>query len=163
EVPMVRSRAVLTALVVSTVVHPPLIDGTSRAQEIRPPAERTRARDLPEALPGRNNGEKQRDGPLPVPVSPPTILRPEVHPTVPGVFPVGNTASGAFSFLESRQLVRQREFENIAVRNQVFLQVTLAFSELLRAEARHAVALQARDEARVIARLTADYAQVGQG
>jgi outer membrane protein TolC len=82
---------------------------------------------------------------------------------IPGVFLGGNTAIGIFAFLESRQLVRQREFENIAVRNQVFLRVTLAYSELLRAEARHAVALQALDEVRVIAQLTADYAQVGQG
>ena len=59
--------------------------------------------------------------------------------------------------------MRQREFENIAVRNQVFLQVALAYSELLRAEGRHAVALQAREEARAIARLTADYAVTGQG
>lgn len=83
--------------------------------------------------------------------------------SIPGVFLGGNTAVGIFDYLESRQLVRQREFENIAVRNQVFLQVALAYSELLRAEGRHAVALQAREEARAIARLTADYAETGQG
>ncbi len=82
---------------------------------------------------------------------------------IPGVFLGGNTAIGIFGYLTSRQLVRQREFENIAVRNQVFLQVTLAYSELLRSEARHAVALQARDEADAVAKLTADYAQTGQG
>jgi outer membrane protein TolC len=82
---------------------------------------------------------------------------------IPGVFLGGNTAVVIFGYLESRQLVRQREFENIAVRNQVFLKVTEAYSELLRSEGRHAVAHQARDEARIIARLTADYAQVGQG
>ena len=82
---------------------------------------------------------------------------------IPGVFLGGNTAIGIFRYLESRQLVRRREFENIAVRNQVFLQVTLAFSELLRAEGRLAVGLQARDEARTIAQLTYDYALVGRG
>ncbi len=51
---------------------------------------------------------------------------------IPGVFLGGNTAIGIFRYLESRQFVRRRELENIAVRNQVFLQVTLAFSELLR-------------------------------
>ena len=212
----------------------------------RPPIEHEPGT-CPKPCRSRENSEKKRDIPLPVPVSPPTILKPETHPidldtalrlagvqnpelnvarqrvleaaalrqlaaarflpsinpgmnydthtgnlqqsngnilsvqrsavyvgagsnavaagtvNIPGVFLGGNTAIGIFGFLESRQLVRQREFENIAVRNQVFLQVTLAYSELLRAEARHAVALQAREEARVIARLTADYAQVGQG
>ena len=51
----------------------------------------------------------------------------------------------------------------MAVRNQVFLQATLAYSELLRAEGRRAVALQARDEAKRVADLTADYANAGQG
>ncbi len=83
--------------------------------------------------------------------------------TIPGVFLGGNLAVGVFNYLESRQLVHQREFENVAVRNQVFLRVTLSYSELLRAEARHAVALQNRDEARGIARLTRDYAETGQG
>ena len=82
---------------------------------------------------------------------------------IPGVFLGGNTAVGIFNYLESRQLVRQREFDNIAVRNQVFLRVALAFSELLRSEGRRAVALQAREEAQAIAKLTADYAVTGQG
>jgi outer membrane protein TolC len=82
---------------------------------------------------------------------------------IPGVFLGGNTAVILFSYLESRQFVRQREFDNIAVRNQVFLQVALAYSELLRSEGQLAVGHQAREEARTVARLTADYAQVGQG
>ncbi len=82
---------------------------------------------------------------------------------IPGVFLGGNTAVGIFNYLASRQLVRQREFDNIAVRNQVFLSVTLAYSELLRSEGRRAVALQAREEAQAIAKLTADYAVTGQG
>ena len=40
---------------------------------------------------------------------------------------------------------------------------TLAYSELLRAEGRRAIALQVRDEARSVARLTAAYAASGQG
>jgi outer membrane protein TolC len=82
---------------------------------------------------------------------------------IPGVFLGGNTAVGIFNYLESRQLVRQREFDNIAIRNQVFLQVALAYSELLRSDGRRAVALQAREEAQAIAKLTADYAVTGQG
>ncbi len=47
---------------------------------------------------------------------------------IPGVFLGGNTAVGIFNYLESRQLVRQREFENLAVRNQVFLKVVAGVS-----------------------------------
>jgi outer membrane protein TolC len=83
--------------------------------------------------------------------------------TIPGVFLNENVGQGIFAYLASRQTVRQREFATIAVRNQLFLQVTWAYSELLRAEARRAAQLQARDEARVIAKLTADYAKTGQG
>ena len=80
---------------------------------------------------------------------------------VPGVFLGGNTAVMLFTYLESRQFVRQREFENLAVRNQVFLKVAMAFSELLRSEGRHAVALQVREEAKAVAQLTAVYAETG--
>jgi outer membrane protein TolC len=79
------------------------------------------------------------------------------------VFLGGNIGQGIFAFLTSRQLVAQREFGSLAVRNQVFLQVTLAYSELIRAEGIRAVSLQARDEAREVAKLTAAYAATGQG
>jgi outer membrane protein TolC len=82
---------------------------------------------------------------------------------IPGVFLSGNTATVIFEYLQSRQFVRQRQFDNIAVRNQVFLQVAVAYSELIRAEARRVAAFQNREEARTIARLTSDYAQAGQG
>jgi outer membrane protein TolC len=82
---------------------------------------------------------------------------------IPGVFLGGNTAIGIFNYLQSRQLVQQREAENIAVRNQVFLRVALAYSELIRAEGRHAVNVQALEEVTRVAILTADYAQTGAG
>lgn len=242
------TRKITPALGIATAVVVMAIGGRLAAQATRP-ADR-----LPQPLPraetrdrGKQKEEADRRIPLPVPVSPPTILRPEVRPidldtalrlagvqnpelnvarqrvleavatrqlaaarflpsinpgmnydahsgnlqqsngnilsvnrsavyvgagsnavaagtvNIPGVFLGGNTALGIFGYLESRQLVRQREFDNIAVRNQVFLQVALAFSELLRAEGRRAVALQALDEARAIAKLTADYAETGQG
>jgi outer membrane protein TolC len=83
--------------------------------------------------------------------------------SIPGVYLAENIGQGIFSYLASRQTVRQREFETIAVRNQVFLQVAWAYSELLRAEGRRSAQLQARDEVRVIAKLTKDYAVSGQG
>ncbi len=82
---------------------------------------------------------------------------------IPGVFLAENIGQGIFAYLASKQTVRQREFATIAVRNQVFLQVTWAYSELLRAEGRRAAQIQARDEARLIAKLTSDYAKAGQG
>jgi outer membrane protein TolC len=82
---------------------------------------------------------------------------------IPGVYYNINPGAGYFALLASRQTVRQREFESTAVRNQVFLQVTWAYSELLRAEGRRATQTQARDEARIIARLTADFFEKGLG
>jgi outer membrane protein TolC len=82
---------------------------------------------------------------------------------IPGVYLSENIGAGIFAYLASKQTVRQREFATIAVRNQVFLQVTWAYSELLRAEGQLAAQKQAREEARVIAKLTADYARAGQG
>ncbi len=82
---------------------------------------------------------------------------------IPGVFLGGNIGQGIFAYLTSRQVVVQREFATLAIRNQVFLQVAVAYSELIRAEGIRAVSLQARDEAREVARITAVYAQQGQG
>src|SRR3954447_20350086 len=79
EVPMVRFKTVITALVVTAVVlsH---FDGILRAQAPKPPADRSRARDLPVPLPSAGSSERKTDMPLPVTVSPPTILKPETHP-----------------------------------------------------------------------------------
>jgi outer membrane protein TolC len=84
-------------------------------------------------------------------------------PSIPGVYEAMNFGAGLFNYLASRQVVRQREFETVAVRNQVFLQVTWAYSELLRAQGRRAAQMQARDEARTIVKLTYDYAEKGLG
>lgn len=82
---------------------------------------------------------------------------------IPGVVLVGNPAVGVYTFLATRQHVAQREFESEAARNQAFLQAALGFTELLRAEGRRAVAIQIRDEAKYVAKLTAAYANAGQG
>jgi outer membrane protein TolC len=82
---------------------------------------------------------------------------------IPGVLLQGNVAAVVYGYLTSRQMVAQREFATLAIRNQTFLQTTLAYSELLRSEGRRAVALQVRDEAKRVAELTAAYANAGQG
>jgi outer membrane protein TolC len=83
--------------------------------------------------------------------------------SVPGVVLEENLAVTIFGYLASRQVVAQRQFATEAIRNQTFLQTTLAYSELLRAEGRRAVAMQVRDEAKRVADLTAAYANEGQG
>lgn len=82
---------------------------------------------------------------------------------IPGVVLQGNVATAVYGWLVARQVVRQREFATVAQRNQSFLATTLAYSELLRAEGRRAIANQVRDEARAVADQTAAYASTGQG
>jgi outer membrane protein TolC len=82
---------------------------------------------------------------------------------IPGVFLQGNLAVTVFGYLASRQIVQQRDFANWAIRNQAFLRATVTYSELLRAEGARAVAMQVRDEARIVAQLTAAYSNQGRG
>ena len=82
---------------------------------------------------------------------------------IPGVLISYNLADVYFTYLASRQNRVAKEAMSIAVRNQMFLDVTLAYSELLRAEGHRAISVQARDEAREIARLTSEYATTGAG
>jgi outer membrane protein TolC len=83
--------------------------------------------------------------------------------TIPGLVLSGNVSEGLFAALVTRQVVRQREFASIAVRNEVLLQVARGYLELLRAEGRRAIAIQIREDAREVARVTAAFAQTGQG
>jgi outer membrane protein TolC len=82
---------------------------------------------------------------------------------IPGVFLTGNAATAIYGYLSTLQFIQQREFENLAIRNQAFLTTAMAYSELLRAEGTRAVAMQVRDEARIVAKLTAAYSQEGRG
>lgn len=83
--------------------------------------------------------------------------------TVPGLVLSGNVSEGIFAALVTRQVVRQREFTSVAVRNNVFLQVAQGYLELLRAEGRRAIASGIRSDAREVARVTAAFAETGQG
>ena len=82
---------------------------------------------------------------------------------IPGVVLAGNVSEGIFAALVSRQVVREREFASLAVRNDVLLRVSTTYLELLRAEGRRAIALRVRDEAREVERVTAAFARTGQG
>jgi outer membrane protein TolC len=83
--------------------------------------------------------------------------------SIPGIVWSANLSQVYFDALVSRQIVRAREFGSTAVQNDVLLRVTSAYVELLRAEARRAIAIQNREEAREVARVTANYAKAGQG
>ena len=82
---------------------------------------------------------------------------------IPGLILTGNVATGVYAYLVSRQVEAQRQFATVAIRNQAFLQTTLAYCGLLRAEGSRAIAMQVRDDARLVAKLTAAYAETGQG
>lgn len=82
---------------------------------------------------------------------------------IPGIMWTGNVGAILFDALAARQTVRVREFENIAVRNQIFLQVANGYMELLRAESRRAIAVKNREEAHEVARLMAASAKLGRG
>ena len=82
---------------------------------------------------------------------------------IPGLLWAGNPAAGIFDALAARQTVRVRQFDSLAVRNQIFLQVANGYMELLRAESRRAIAAKNRDEAHQIAHLMAASAKKGRG
>jgi outer membrane protein TolC len=82
---------------------------------------------------------------------------------IPGVLFQGNVSENVFGYLVAKQLVRQREFDNLAVRNDVLLRVATRYVDLLHGEGRRAIALKTRGEGAEVARITAEYALTGQG
>ncbi len=82
---------------------------------------------------------------------------------IPGILLTGNTAEALFRYLISRQVVRQQEFASLAVRNQAFLRVCLAYCDLLQAEGGRAIAEQIGQDAEEVARITSEYARTGTG
>jgi outer membrane protein TolC len=82
---------------------------------------------------------------------------------IPGLVLSGNVSENIFGVLVSRQVVRQRAFASVAVRNDVLLRVAGGYLELLRAQGRRAIALENRKEAQVVARATAARAETRLG
>jgi outer membrane protein TolC len=82
---------------------------------------------------------------------------------IPGIYYNLNVGTSWFNFMQARQLVAVASAESAAVQIDVFLRVALAYSELLRAEGRRAVAERGRGEVAEVARLTASYTNQGQG
>jgi outer membrane protein TolC len=82
---------------------------------------------------------------------------------IPGLFYNLNVGEAWFGFLASRQRVVTARAAADATRNDVFLRVCLAYLDLLRGDARRAIAARNRSEAAEIARLTKSFANRGQG
>lgn len=82
---------------------------------------------------------------------------------IPGIVWSGNVSRTFYTTLVSRQIVQARDVGSLAVRNDVLLRVAQAYLELMRAQGRRVVALRTREEARELARVTANYARTGQG
>jgi outer membrane protein TolC len=82
---------------------------------------------------------------------------------IPGVLWTLNVSDAIFNFLSGRQNVDRSAFAGQAVNQDVTLRVALAYNDLVRSEGMRGVAIFTRNDARELARLTADYATTGQG
>jgi outer membrane protein TolC len=82
---------------------------------------------------------------------------------IPGLNYNLNVGEAWFGYLISRQRVRTAQSTAEAVRNDVLLRVASGYLDLLRNDGRRAIAAKNRGEAAEIARLTAVYAEKGQG
>ena len=82
---------------------------------------------------------------------------------IPGLSYNLNVGTAWFNFLQSKQFVARNIAAARAVENDTLLRVCLAYTDLLRAEARRAIAGQNRTEAAELVRLTEAYAKAGQG
>lgn len=83
--------------------------------------------------------------------------------SIPGVQYNLNVGESLFRYYEMRQRRDAAAHQTNAVRNQVLLKVVIAYLDLVGAQARRSVAIQAHQESDVVARITAAYAATGQG
>jgi outer membrane protein TolC len=82
--------------------------------------------------------------------------------SIPGLVYNLNVSEAIFGALAARQLVERARLNSLAVRNDVLRRVGLAYTELLAAEGRRSIALQTRDEAAEVSRVTSAFARAGQ-
>jgi outer membrane protein TolC len=81
---------------------------------------------------------------------------------VPGLVYNLNVSETIFACLISKQDIERAKFGAVAIRNEMFRRVAVAYAELLRAEGRRSIALQTRNEAAEVARVTAVFVKAGQ-
>ena len=82
---------------------------------------------------------------------------------IPGLSYNLNVGEAWYGMLQARQIVAVAAAAARATNNDVLLRVCLAYTELLRAHGRVAIAHRNRDDAAEVVRLTAAYARAGQG
>jgi outer membrane protein TolC len=82
---------------------------------------------------------------------------------VPGVVLTGNLAAMTYDYLVAAQDVHRRGFAADAVVQDRLLAAAVGYLELLRAEEQQKIAIQTREDAREVARLTDNYARTGEG
>ena len=82
---------------------------------------------------------------------------------IPGVLWTLNASDSIFNYLVNRQEVDRREFASQAIRQDVLLQVAVAYNNLVRSEGARSIAIVSRNDARELARITAAYLKTGQG
>ena len=82
---------------------------------------------------------------------------------IPGLWANFHLADAIFQPLAARQRTAARSRAAIATRNDVLLEVSLAYLELLRALQDLRIAEDVRDNIKQLADLTGDYARSGQG
>ncbi len=83
--------------------------------------------------------------------------------SIPGLQWNLNASESIYNYFVTRQRSEQARFASLAEQNAVLLKVALAYTELMQANARLSLAILTRNDAREVARLTADYAETGQG
>jgi len=83
--------------------------------------------------------------------------------SIPGVQWNLNISEGIFLYLASRQRTEQSRFATQAVENEVLLKVASAYTDLLEAHGGFSLAIITRNDAREVARLTANYSKTGEG
>jgi outer membrane protein TolC len=82
---------------------------------------------------------------------------------VPGIYLTAQLADAIFAPRAARQRVAERTFDAESTRNQILLEVANRYFDLVRAEARLLAARQSANDFEEIARLTANFANAGQG
>jgi outer membrane protein TolC len=82
---------------------------------------------------------------------------------IPGLQWNLNVSESIYNYFVTQQRTEQARLTSAAERNAVLLRVALAYTDLLAANARLSLAILTRNDAREVARLTAEYAETGEG
>lgn len=82
---------------------------------------------------------------------------------IPGVLWNLNASEAIYNYLASQKQVEKTQFETQSVELDTLLTVAMAYTDLIRAYGTRSVLAQIRDDARELARITAAYAQAGEG